>query len=1590
MANDGDPPIGGPQPHPHDPWIGRCLGPEGRYRIDRRLGEGGFGTAFLATDLHFAATTGEARKVVVKVPHAERTGTGPDALPKDFLKEAAALTRLQHAHVLKVLDVGVDPTPWTPFLVLEHAVGGSLDDVLARAGGRQTVAEVMRWLPDVARALDHVHGRGVLHRDVKPSNILFDESGAALLADFGIVKIFGSTSRTGNLPGSPLYMGPEAMLSRDLDGRYDQYALAATVYEALSGRFPVEPEEWTEGGERDVSPITAQRLLYRKTSEAPVPLRARRSDLPAAVSDVLDRALSKDREARFPTCVAFADALRDAARRVPPTVGVADRGGPSTVADGPPVRSAPTSPRGPRPPRAPASRLDHDEPPRPRGGPRRRPRAPWLAVAGFLVVAGTVVAVALSRREDGGGARNLAADALRIEAPAEGALVSTRTVAVRVHADLPPDARVVVGGTLVTAQGRRAIDGVEGVRDGASVVATVTAPDDGALSLVARLAGAGPSPIEARRDVVLDSVPPTVTLVEPADGEARLPADAGTTTIRWTVADAHLAAVTVEGAPVTPGGDGAYEQVVAVAPGATKTVTIGATDRAGHASPAVVVRLTRTDAAPVPPPPAPPAWRADLDVAVEKGLAGDLRTAAKAWDDATAQGMRESDAPAGIAALVRAWKAPPDLGVDAPADEASLTTPLVTVKGVLRSGRATDEVHVDGTRVRTGPGPFESTVTLAAAGAHRIVVEVKDAGVRRGTAVERQVTWVGEPWRAFLSGWAEPVGDARDGASGFPARIRRTKDGAEMVLVPGGPFWMQRVAARPQAFAPQGEEPAEYVRVTIPRPYYLDVHEVSAEQFARFAGDTGFVTDVEKRGGTGWNEGGPTAKPRPGEFVSTWRTPWPPATVKAAIADASRHPVIKVSWDDATAFSAWAGVTLPTEAQFERALRADREKTKYPWGESAYPATVVENLRDVTHLTFRRNDVPGLDPATVRYDDGFALTAPVASFPPNAFGVCDLAGNAIEWCLDVLDPASQTAASGPVGSLTGVADPNGTLHAMRGGDWGWGEPYAGARALGAGEGWSQGIGFRCARELPSGRDGAAAAPPPRDADTPADEPAVVAWSEPDDGTTTSESSLRVRGTLVRGRATDVVTVNGTRARTGPGPFDVEVELPGDGPHPITVSVANGGERRTDPIVRVVRRVPGPAWPTEALAFLADWAVPVGAAKDDVTGYPRRIRRTKDGAEMVLIPAGSFHMGRVPQDPVRHSIEEPAHRVTLTRAYYLDVYEITNERFARFASDPDRPAAPREVVGAWRATVPGVGDPLQEGLRHPVTRLFSHEAEAYAAWARVELPTEAQFERALRGPRDAAVFPWGDSTTEGVRAANVLSTEFLSLVLTDFALPLLRAIDVGGATRASVDAAIAEIRDGAATTIARGGTPPDLDAALRAIERLAADGTPLLRGATVDPSVATSSPDGRAFPGIWLSALRRFMADRSRLPLPSDGYATLAPVGSFEADDWGVFDLDGNVEEIVRDFRAPYPSTPAVDPVAVTDEDKSWASCSYRGGAFLRGLAARRCSWRYNACLAKFPKVASTYDQPHALLYVGDFGNLRGFRCAKTLPASSGR
>jgi len=265
-------------------YAGKSLG---RYRLEELLGQGGM------AEVHRATDTKLARTVAVKVILATHAVKG-DFLER-FLREARMVASLEHPNILPVYDFGEDDG--VPFLVMPYLSGGTLRERLR--SGPAPLALASLWITQLADALDAAHAAGVLHRDVKPANVLVGKGDRLFLADFGIAKMLENQSgltATGVVVGTPIYMAPEQAQGRPATPATDRYALAVVAYEILCGRPPFDGDN-------------ALSLMHQHVASPPPPLSTRIGGLPAGLDEVLSRALAKDPAARPPTCRALADAV---------------------------------------------------------------------------------------------------------------------------------------------------------------------------------------------------------------------------------------------------------------------------------------------------------------------------------------------------------------------------------------------------------------------------------------------------------------------------------------------------------------------------------------------------------------------------------------------------------------------------------------------------------------------------------------------------------------------------------------------------------------------------------------------------------------------------------------------------------------------------------------------------------------------------------------------------------------------------------------------------------------------------------------------------------------------------------------------------------------------------------------------------------------------------------------------------------------------------------------------------------------------------------------------------------------------------------
>ncbi|HBL27469.1 MAG TPA: hypothetical protein DD490_11595 [Acidobacteria bacterium] len=268
------------------------------YVLDRKIGEGGMGEVWSATHEMLQ------RQVAIKAM-APDLARAPEFEAR-FLDEARAQAALQHPRILGVTDFFREGGVY--YLVMPLLSGQPLDERIAAARGPLPLAEAAHIASDLLEALDYAHRQRVIHRDVKPSNVLLDQSGHAHLMDFGIALLIGHDrrTRTGASLGTPYYMSPEQIRApKKLDHRTDVYSAACVIYEMLTGRPPFITEEEDEG---NTDYVLQESHVHRQ----PEPLRRWNPSVPPALDDAVLRGLAKQPDQRYSGCGEFRRALEAA------------------------------------------------------------------------------------------------------------------------------------------------------------------------------------------------------------------------------------------------------------------------------------------------------------------------------------------------------------------------------------------------------------------------------------------------------------------------------------------------------------------------------------------------------------------------------------------------------------------------------------------------------------------------------------------------------------------------------------------------------------------------------------------------------------------------------------------------------------------------------------------------------------------------------------------------------------------------------------------------------------------------------------------------------------------------------------------------------------------------------------------------------------------------------------------------------------------------------------------------------------------------------------------------------------------------------
>jgi eukaryotic-like serine/threonine-protein kinase len=368
----------------------------GRYRIQGRLGVGGMSTVHLAFDQRLE------RYVALKLL-AEHLADDPTFVSR-FRREALAAARLIHPNIVQVFDFGFDEGHHQHFIVMEHVPGHSCAELL-RDRGHLDTQQTVDIVVQACRGLDYAHRNGVVHRDVKPGNLLVSDSDLVKLADFGIARATDQSSITqvGSVLGTAAYLAPEQARGEEAGPRADMYSLGVVTYQLLSGRLPYEATSLSE-------------LALKQQRESPTPLDQLNPSVPHELAQAVSVALALDKEDRPSDASAFGEGLRNGVAGIAPISAAAPTTGPGSRAatrvlpNSPPDQGSPTAatqvaPRTPAPrtARPPASRRTRPgdartqpgQPTAPPARPSRRLRR-FLALVVLALVFTAAVATAVT------------------------------------------------------------------------------------------------------------------------------------------------------------------------------------------------------------------------------------------------------------------------------------------------------------------------------------------------------------------------------------------------------------------------------------------------------------------------------------------------------------------------------------------------------------------------------------------------------------------------------------------------------------------------------------------------------------------------------------------------------------------------------------------------------------------------------------------------------------------------------------------------------------------------------------------------------------------------------------------------------------------------------------------------------------------------------------------------------------------------------------------------------------------------------------------------------------------------------------------
>jgi len=944
----------------------------GRYRIIKRLGQGGMGSVYLAQDTHLE------RPVALKVPdfgHHE----GPEARRR-FLEEARTAATLDHPYLCPVYDAG--EIDGQLYLTMAYIEGQSLAALIGEEGWPQR--QVAALVGKLAVALQEAHKQKVIHRDLKPANVMIKTTGQRrepVIVDFGLARRENPQeqrlTRSGQVMGTLGYMAPEQIRGdlKEIGPASDIYALGVILYELLTGRLPFSGSGLAIAGQ----------IL----TQAPLPPSTHRSDLDPALEAICLKAMAKAVGHRYTSMAELAAALTGFLHSLsasPTPAAPAGSPGSPSLASGERARPAGSdslvgqflgqlaeNKASPFP--IPAPERVASPAPLPE---RRRPTWPMIVAAGVL---GVILLSAFI-------------------------YVATEKARTKNNAD---DTRVIqIEKDAATGSG------MPTVRAGGLTVSN----DGSAESALVKQTGG------QRKQAVVGSPIPLV------DGTGTGDAESGNGTRGGNIDPSRYIDIQLITSCSGPRGeifDGAWWAVA----GPKSTIKQpGPMSSGGYLGTAAHVTGTRSGAIEEYASFGINMRRGSVlfDASGYHGISFYAK-ADKPMEIQVGMGQENTEPACGLCAAMKTCLNSPKLAVTIGTAWSRFVVPFDALLSdpVPGGGRVpVTPATITQFGFRMPPGAFDFWVDeiYFVRGVEKVPEIIPaPAGSNEGKlpgplAVNAAASTARTP--------PDKARVARDGRprvranSTVPPKEITNKIGMRLVLIPAGEFMMGSPDSDKDALP--NEKPQHRVRIT--RPFYLGKYEVTVGQFRRFVEANSYRTEAERdgKGGYGWDM-------KSGNFGQdarqNWRSP--------GFSQTEEHPVVNVSWNDAVAFCEWLRredrqtYRLPTEAEWEYACRAGTT-TRYWSGDDDEMLAAVGNVADGTvKAKFPRWQ-------TISGSDGFVYTAPVGKFRANAFGLHDMHGNVWEWCEDWY--ADNYYKESPVDDPRGPSEPSQTTGRLaRGGSW---------------------------------------------------------------------------------------------------------------------------------------------------------------------------------------------------------------------------------------------------------------------------------------------------------------------------------------------------------------------------------------------------------------------------------------------------------------------------------------------------------------------------------------------------------------------------